>query len=197
MEHQVDLVPTTELQAVNAMLRAIGESPVNTLESADAVDVVLAQQTLADISRSCQERGWYWNTMEDYTLIRTFPDNQIKLPSNTLKVDTTGLDADNYPVVQRGTRLFNKKTNSYAFDKNLTVDLVEFLPFEEIPQAARTFITLSAARKFQEDRVGSDTLAKMHLEDEKVAWSALVAAESEVRDATIFDSYDVARVMDR
>jgi hypothetical protein len=193
----MDLVPTTELQAVNAMLRAIGESPVNTLESADAVDVVLAQQTLADISRNLQERGWYWNTMEDYTLIRTFPDMQIKLPGNTLKVDTVGLDADHYPVVQRGQRLFNKKTNSYTFDKNLTVDLVEFLPFEELPQAARTFITLSASRKFQEDRVGSDTLAKFQLEDEKVAWTQLVCAETETRDANIFDSYDVSRVMDR
>lgn len=193
----MDLVPTTELQAVNAMLRAIGESPVNTLEVPEAVDVVLAQQTLTDVSRNLQERGWYWNTMEGLVLPREYPSGQIKLPATCLKVDTVGDDEVNYPVVQRGNRLFNKKTNTYTFDKSLKVDLVEFLPFEELPQAARTFITLSASRKFQEDRVGSETLAKFQTEDEKLAWAALQSAEAEVRDASIFDSYDVARVMDR
>lgn len=193
----MDLIPTTELQAVNAMLRAIGESPVNSLAVPEAVDVVLAQQTLVDVSRNLQERGWYWNTMESLKLPLTYPSGEIKLPANCLKVDTVGSDEREYPVIQRGSRLFNKKTNSYTFDKALTVDLVEFLPFEELPQAARTFIVLSASRKFQEDRVGSETLAKFQLEDEKVAWGALISAESETRDANIFDSYDVARVMDR
>lgn len=194
----MDLVPTTELMAVNAMLRAIGESPLNSLESPEAVDAVLAQQTLEAVSRHVQERGWYWNTMEGYRLPLSFPSNEIRLPENTLKVDTVGDDERLVPVIQRGTRLFNKSTNSYTFTKSVTVDLVEFLPFDEIPQAARTYITLSASRKFQEDRVGSDALAKMHMEDEKVAWMALVSAESETRDASIFDSWDVAQVwMDR
>lgn len=193
----MDLTPTTELMAVNAMLRAIGESPLNTLESPEAVDAVLAQQTLEAVSRHVQERGWYWNTLENYRLARTHPGNEIHLPQNTLKVDTVECDRDLYPVVQRGKRLFNKRTNSYQFDKALTVDLVEFLPFEELPQAARTYITLSAVRKFQEDRVGSEALSAMHKADEQGAWMALVSAESEVRDASIFDSWDVASVMDR
>jgi len=193
----MDLVPTTELMAVNAMLRAIGESPLNTLEAPDAVDAVLAQQTLETVSRHVQERGWYWNTLENYTLPRSFPEGYITLPANCLKVDTVGDDACNYPVTQRGQRLFNKRTNSFKFDKGVTVNLVEFLSFEELPQAARTYITMAACRKFQEDRVGSDTLAKFQIDDEKAAWAAMLSAEAEQRDATIFDSYDVARVMDR
>lgn len=193
----MDLVPTTELMAVNAMLRAIGESPLNTLDAPDAVDAVLAQQTLETVSRHVQERGWYWNTLENYTLPRSFPEGYITLPDNCLKVDTVGDDAIKYPVTQRGNRLFNKRTNSYVFDKAVKVDLVEFLSFEELPQAARSYITMSACRKFQEDRVGSETLAKFQIEDEKAAWAAMLSAEAEQRDATIFDSYDVYRVMDR
>jgi hypothetical protein len=191
----MDLIATTELMAVNTMLRAIGESPINSLDNTGMVDAVLAQQTLETISRTVQERGWYWNTQENLLLVRTYPDNHLVLPDNCLKVDTVGQDGLYYPVIQRGPRLFNKRTNSFVFDKDLTVDLVEFLPFNEMPQAARTFVAMSAVRKFQEDRVGSETLAKMHSEDEKVAWNALVNAEAETQDANIFDSYDVRRVL--
>lgn len=183
--------------AVNAMLRAIGESPINTLTDSGNVDAELAHQTLETTSRTVQERGWYWNTMEGLTLSVNPQTGEIALPRNCLKVDTVGQDQCDYPVVQRGRRLFNKKTNTYSFPKALKVDLVEFLTFEELPQAARTYITYSSVRKFQEDRVGSDTLAKFQMEDEKAAWVAMLSAESEVRDASIFDSYDVARVMDR
>jgi hypothetical protein len=193
----MDLIPTTELMAVNTMLRAIGESPINSLDNTGMVDAVLAQQTLETTSRHVQERGWYWNTQENLLLVRTYPDKFLILPDNTLKVDTVGDDNRTHPVVQRGSKLFNKLTNSYVFDKDLRVDLVEFLAFGDMPQAARTYITLSAARKFQEDRVGSDTLAKFQIQDETAAWNELMNAEGETQDATIFDSFSVARVLDR
>lgn len=186
----MDLTPTTELMAVNAMLRAIGESPLNSLDDAGVVDAVLAQQTLEYVSRNVQERGWHWNTLESLSLSRGYPDGEIVLPDNTLKVDTVGPD-ECLPSIQRGNRLFNKRTNSFTYDKAVVVDLVEFLPFDEIPQAARTYITCQAIRKFQQDRVGSDTLSNFQETDEKLAWQQLMAAESEALDATIFDSLDM------
>jgi hypothetical protein len=193
----MDLIPTTELMAVNTMLRAIGESPVNSLDNTGMVDAVLAQQTLETVSRHVQERGWYWNTKENLLLVRSYPDKTIILPDNTLRVDTVGDDNRTHPVIQRGNRLYNKKTNSFVFDKDLRVDLVEFLAFEDLPQAARTYITLSSVRKFQEDRVGSEALAKMQQQDEAVAWNELISAEAETMDASIFQSWGVARVLDR
>lgn len=193
----MDLIPTTELMAVNTMLRAIGESPINSLDNTGMVDAVLAQQTLETVSRHVQERGWYWNTQENLLLVRTYPDKFLILPDNCLKVDTVGDDNIHFPVIQRGNRLFNKKTNSFVFDKDLRVDLVEFLAFGDMPQSARTYITLSAARKFQEDRVGSDTLAKFQAQDEQAAWNELVVAEAETQDASIFQNWSVARVLDR
>lgn len=192
----MELIPTTELMAVNAMLRAIGESPLNSLEDSGVVDAVLARQTLEYVSRNVQERGWDWNTLEGLTLPLSYPDKEIILPLNTLKVDTVGPD-ECLPAIQRGTRLFNKKTRSYAFPRPMIVDLVEFLPFEEIPQAARTYITYQAVRKFQQDRLGSDTLAGFNEKDEQIAWQQLLAAESESKDATIFDNWSVARVLAR
>lgn len=186
----MDLIPTTELMAVNAMLRAIGESPLNSLEDSGVVDAVLAQQTLEYVSRNVQERGWHWNTLEGLSLPLTYPSGEIPLPLNTLKVDTVGPD-ECLPSIQRGYRLFNKKTNSFIYTKPVTVDLVEFLPFDQLPQAARTYITFQAVRKFQQDRVGSETLSKFQETDEKIAWQQLLSAESEALDATIFDSVDM------
>jgi len=192
----MDLLPTSELEAVNLALRSIGESPVNSIENSGVIDAVLAQQTLRFISSQVQEIGWHWNTRENYTLSRTFPSNEIVVPQNTLKVDTTGPDAGRDAIL-RGSRLFDKNNNTYVWDKNLKVSLVEFLGFEELPQAARTYIALRAARKFQEDRVGSDNLSAMHRRDEIAAWAQLQGAEAETADYSMFDNYTVARILDR
>ena len=190
------LTPTTEKEAINLMLSGIGENPVNSLEDDGQVDTVLARQTLHAVSRDLQEKGWHWNTLEGLVLATTLPDNEITLPANTLKVDTVGAD-EHLNVIQRGSRLFNKTTNSYRFDKAVKVNLVEFLAFNELPQAARTFITLEAKQVFQQDRVGSETLSVFHRDQKGRAWAALMDAEAEVADRTIFDNFDVARVLDR
>ena len=45
------MTATTELEAVNIMLAAIGESPVNTLTGTLPVDVKLAQTTLEEVNK--------------------------------------------------------------------------------------------------------------------------------------------------
>jgi hypothetical protein len=192
----MDLIPTTQLMAVNAMLRAIGESPINSLNSSGSVDAVMALQTLEAVSRELQERGWHWNTLENLKLSRSFPSNEIQLPQNTLKVDSMEPDEE-IDVIQRGKRLFNRKTNSFVFDRDITVTLVECLDWDDLPQAARTFVTHKAGLKFQADRVGSETLYKFQAKDVDDAWNRLVSADAETRDANIFDNWSVARVLDR
>lgn len=187
------LTPTTELQAINQMLAAIGESPVNSINSG-LVDAVLAKQALDATSTDLQERGWHWNTLKGFTLGRSLGTDEIFLPTTTLKVDTVDTSID---AVQRGSRLFDNTTHSYQWDRDLKVNLVELLPFEELPQAARTFITLSASRRFQQGRLGSDTLYKFQTLDEQKAWASLIDAEAETSDASIFDNYSVSRVLDR
>ncbi len=48
---------TTELEAINIMLAAIGEAPVNTLTGSLPVDVKIAQSTLVEINKSVQAEG--------------------------------------------------------------------------------------------------------------------------------------------
>lgn len=171
------LAPTTELEAVNTILASIGESPVNTVEDNGVVDAVIARQHLHNTSRRIQSRGWHWNTETGLTLTRTFPEGEIHLPNNTLRVHTTGADND-IDAVQRGKRLYNRRTHSYAFDRSLTVSLVLFLPFDELPEAARQYITSVAGRLFQEGQVGSHILERFVLRTELQALADLENAEA-------------------
>lgn len=191
------LYPTTELEAINTMLSTIGEAPVNTVEDNGVVDAVMARQILSSVSREVQARGWHFNTEKDYVLTPSFPDGEMVLPKTLLRIDTTKLDRD-VDVVQRGQRLYDRRNHTYKFSKALTVDMIVLLSFEELPEAARQYITLRSARIFQERVVGSGQLSQFATKDELRALVALNEMEADTADYNILtDNYSVARVLDR
>lgn len=174
----------TTLQAVNILLRAIGQAPVNTLiDGQQNVDTESAYQTLQETSREVQSVGWHWNTEEDRTLD---PDTNgiIALPANVLKVDTTGQDYD-LDLVQRGLRLYDRMTGSFSVGRAVTVDLVLLLPFEDLPQEARFYIAVKAARSFATRELNSDTSYKFTARDEQEALTRLQQAEAVNSDANL------------
>lgn len=191
------VTPTTELEAVNVMLAVIGESPINSLNSPAVVDAVTAQAVLSEISRAVQSTGWHFNIELDYTLTPTVFEKEIQVPGNCLRVHTSGDDRFT-DVTQRGTRLYDRKNHTYRFDKSLKVDMVILLPFTELPEAARYYITIRAARTFQARTVGSEALYQFTAQDEAMAHAALKKAEGITGDYNMFtDSWSVAKVLQR
>ena len=95
--------PMTKLEAVNVCLSSIGEPPVNDIDTA-GIDAQLASDIVDEISRTVQLKGWHWNR-ETHTLS---PNNlgELVLPTNTAKVDSTGVE-NAFDVVRRGGRLFD------------------------------------------------------------------------------------------
>jgi len=177
------LTPTTELEAVNVMLTSIGEQPVNTLDTPGISVVSIARAILHQTSRQVQERGLRCNTETDFPLPVDEHGN-VRVPANTLKVDPTDPTKD---YVLRGDRLYDRRNRTYTFTEPVRVDLVLFLPFEQLPQAAREYITIRAARIFQTRVLGSETLHAFTLEDERQAFHSLIAAEVETGDYNVFD----------
>lgn len=186
--------PTTVLEAVNAMLHTIGEAPVSTVENSGVLDAVSARQQLSFINREVQTRGWHWNTEPNVTITPTHPEGYIVLPSNTLRVDTSGFSQD-IDAVMRGNRLYDRQNHTYEFKRPVTVDLVVLLPFEELPEAARLYITIRAARKFQEGILGSPDLSQFTLRDEIMAKATLEDAEADTADYNILDNVSVREVL--
>ena len=52
---------SAELDAINEMLAAIGESPVTTLDEDGSADVANARRILNRINRQIQSKGWAFN----------------------------------------------------------------------------------------------------------------------------------------
>lgn len=184
----------TQLEAVNMMISVIGEAPVNTLEGASTVDIIQAKSILSEVSREVQTVGWHFNTEKEYSLI---PDvnQEIILATNIVRAD-----ADCEPdidVVQRGNKLYDRRNHTFKFSRSLKAEVIFLLPFEELPQVARQFIVIRAARIFQDRMVGSETLHGFTEEDEKKALADLKEAEGDTGDYNIFDSYDAYRPLDR
>ncbi|WP_448955722.1 hypothetical protein [Labrys neptuniae] len=180
----MDITPTTELEAVNLMLDTIDESPVNSLENSGVLDAVVARRQLTAMSRRTQSMGWRWNTEADYELARSLPSGEINLPLNTLRFRISGRSAG-LNVTQRGLRLYDRANQTFAFTASVFGELVLFLPFEEMPETARNFVTLAAARKFQQGRVGSEVLNGFAQRDELQAWANLLDDEAETADYNV------------
>jgi hypothetical protein len=110
----------------------------------------------------------------------------IFLPQNCVDADLNPRQYPDRDIVVRGKRLYDRKEHSYQFNETIYADITLLLPFEEIPEAARRYITVRAARIYQDRAVGSDTLHKFNEKDELKARAILVDYQTESADATIF-----------
>ena len=188
----------TELDSVNIMLSTIGESPINSLaQDQSTVDVALARQVLREITISVQQTGWHFNTEVNWVMQPALPLGEILIPANCVQIDTSGPDLTR-DVAMRGPRLYDRVAHSYSFAKSITVDMIILLDFLELPQAARNYITIRAARVFQQRMVGSDTLGAFTAKDEAMARASLKKLDANTGDYNILsDSWSVARSLTR
>ena len=156
---------TTELEAINIMLAAIGEAPVNTLTGSLPVDVKIAQSTLVEINKSVQAEGWSFNTEIDVTLTPN-TSKEIVLPVNVLRVDANIHQHPDIDPIQRGLKLYDRLKNTFEFDEDLICTVVYFRDFDEIPEQARSYINIRAARIFVDRLVSDQGLRTYTKEDE-------------------------------
>ena len=185
---------TSELEAVNTILSTIGESPLNTLSGSLPVDGTIAKNVLSEVSREVQSQGWHFNTHYKVTLSRD-TNNKIPLSTNIVRVeiDPRKYSKISYDIVQRNNFLYNLAKNEETFDTDFDeVTAVYLLPFDEIPEQAKRYITIRSARIFHDRTLGANTIHKFSQEDEAKALSILKQAESHTGDYSIFDTPEQA-----
>ena len=187
--------PLSELEAINLMLATIGESPVSSLSNSGDLHISMALQFLYDASREVQTVGWHFNYEEEYPLALNL-NYELVTPSNTLSLDVSDVDSS-YDVTMRGNRLYDRKNHTYTFDKALKVDIVFFLPWNDLPQPARQYIAILAARRFQRRVQGDDAIEKVTAVEEGMAKAQLEDFESTARDYNMADNNDVFQIISR
>jgi len=197
---------TTELEAINIMLAAIAEAPINSLTGTLPVDAVTARSTLAEFNKEVQSEGWSFNTEIDVTLTRD-GSNQISLPANVLRVDANIHQHPTIDPIQRGLKLYDRQNNKYEFDEDLICTVVYFRTFDEIPEQARRYINIKAARVFVDRLVGDQGLRTYTQEDEIRARTILTETDYANADhnllrgdpslTSIFDTYNPSSALIR
>lgn len=214
------LAPTTELEAVNTMLAAIGEAPITDLASL-ATDVVMALNILRNATRDLQHEGWRFNMEWGFELEPT--DTQAWMGSDTssavLNIFTAPAGLARFTVSQCDGQIGDRKLDLvlraprkwhpvsgptppvfYDRAKNrdgldatrysvLYIDPVWFVDFEQMPECARRFATVRAARQLAQQAVGSTELAGFSSQDEAAAYKVLRRLEGqEDDDLNLFDN---------
>lgn len=187
---------TTRLDAVNSMLFTIGESPVNTLDGGNVI-AVTAEQALDRVSREIQSEGWAFNTEKGFPLTRQSDPEVFYVPDTALSCDPSDKDAK---IVVRGNRLYDLENHTYTFPDTAQIDcdIIWNLPFDDLPETAKRYITVRAARIFQAGAVGSDTLNAFSDRDEFEAKARFRKANSRVRDKNLLKAnLSIARILAR
>ena len=197
---------TTELECINIMLAAIGEAPINSLVGTLPVDARIAQSTLTEVNKSVQSEGWSFNTETDVTLTRD-GSNHVNLPSNVLRVDANIHQHPTIDPIQRGLKLYDRQNNKFEFDEDLICTVVYFRDFSEIPEPARYYMNIKAARLFVDRLVGDQALRTYTKEDETRARAILMETDLANGDhnmlrgdpslTNVFDTYNPSSALIR
>ena len=134
----------SELAAVNAMLTAIGDTPVNDLTVIHS-DIQAAINILSDNNITLQSQGWYFNTERwKFNLDR---DGKQPIPNNSLFVDTSDV-----ALVKRGSYIYDSVNHTFDLRSNdlsrASLLITTLLPLEELPYIAYSIIVNKAKMQF-------------------------------------------------
>jgi len=185
----------SELEAVNIMLSTISVAPVSTLAVSGDLNVSVAKEILYGTAREVQTYGYYFNTDAKYPLSRDV-EGEIKLPKNTLFV-SVDRDFWKYDATLRGYRLYNRSEQTYKFDKNLTGSVTFFLEWNELPQPAKQYMAIKAARKYQLRMLPDEYTSKYSQQEELEAKAQLEDYDAMERQYNLADQNVVFDILAR
>ena len=183
------LARTSKLEAVNKALQMMGEAPVNSLQGLFGLGN-LAETTIDSVSRKLQTEGWSFNTDYEADLARDSTTNEISVGTSTTRVYVDPYDYPDIDVVQRGSRLYDRKNNTYEFKQDLKADITIILDWEELPEHARVYIMTKAGRELQESMIGSKDLTEINLLVEQEVRSQFLEEETMLSDHNILRGHN-------
>ena len=190
-------VQSTKLQAVNVLLATIGQAPISTLVSSGLGQADFAIATLDEVTRRVQLSEWHFNTEYDYPLTPNGSGNLVP-PANTMRIDQMREFDYRVDFVYRGGIMYDKKNRtSVITETDYKFKLILALDIEDMPEAVRNYVTIKAARLFQERILGSESIATFTQDDEIEALVLAKQADTDNADINILHSIDTYQVINR
>lgn len=182
---------TTRLAAVNQILRAIGERQTASLVDNNRGDVSAAVSSLDESSKIVQQEGWAFNRAT--MTLEPEEDGRIPVPQAALSI--TGVDSPE--VVFRGDYMYDKHLQTYKFTRDVVVEVVLLLPFSELSEPCRQYITARASRVVCQDRVGDQLMMQALGQDEARTRIIVEKEESDAGAYNVSESPTIGRIYHR
>lgn len=182
---------STKLKAVNVILAGQGETPIDSLDATQSSLAQKAIEVLEETSRSLQAKGWFWNTEDDFPL-NPNADGEVYTPVNSMRVSRPNNGVGDILVV-RGQRVYNRTQRTYTFPQGqpITVDMVLYLDWDDVPEFAKQAIIYVAQRRFQMRELTSTAIDRAIEDDLQNAIATLEQAEDAAGPANFLtDSLD-------
>ena len=190
---------TTELEAINTMLSAVGSSPLNSLAAPLGAEAAIAQNILLETRREVLQRGWVFNTERKLEMLVDSTTNEVSVGENILRIDGSEGYNGNMDLVQRSGKLYDRYNHTHTIDgSKVTVDVTYFLNWNDCPEVARRYMMIRAARVFADRIVGYNHQHRFTQVDEYQAMADLREAEGSTGDYSMLTgNWDVHRVVRR
>lgn len=136
-----------ELETLNMLLRLIGSSPVNDIDT-DHPDAANAKATMRRISRRTQRKGWWCNI--DYNVILR-PNERGEI---IVSGEISSLVPQDSNLTLRGKKLYDKRQQTDKFSVSVTATrLVRILDWDDMPQVMQEYCAYYAAAEFVRDEL--------------------------------------------
>lgn len=185
----MDTSPTTLLEAINLVIAAYNGGAVASLDPADmTTDGDRALMHLRNESRKLQMKGASYNEEIGVTIDPT-NTGEVYLPSNLLQFrQAYTVDTYQKPLVQRGSRLYDRLNHTFNLGVPCKVDLLVMLDWDDLPQHARDLIVCNATVAMIGPKTASSEFGRMALQQRAEAQAAYESAESSIDQSTMADN---------
>jgi len=178
----------TRIDMINKMLQGMGEPPISSIS--DNPYGAMANSILESTSTEVQSGGWWFN-LETVELTPNYSDpgtatgyGTIQISPNVITVTGKGSDV----LEARGTFVYNVTQSTYEFADPIEAEITYRLPLEELPVIMGVYITAKAARKFQQNFLGSTTFDKFLAEEEQQGYWHAVSEDTAKNPRSMTDS---------
>lgn len=191
----------TELSAVNAILGAIGQSPISQLKDPSTgviananPEIQFIYNLLRDANVDTQAEGWHFNRERHVPFSKDTVTNKIAISNDIVKIDLPdNWSRRHYNFVRRGGYLYDKITHTDTFtDMGTTIelDVIRIYNYEDLPPVFKRYITYRASRMAATQLVANPQLVQLLGSQEALSRASLLEYECNQGNHSMFGFED-------
>jgi len=143
----------TERDAINEILLSLNELPLEETDIVDDIPIAITVNKELDIAKKkILSAGWFFNTMNMSLVPNT--DGYIPVPKTFLSVDGGSAEPN---LIVRDWKLFDKDLLTFVFETNKDVEIIDNIPFDDVPYITADYIVKLATLTAYTDIIGDAT----------------------------------------